>query len=85
MQCMEMLESYAPSFKNLYYKKPMWMMCEEVLLCRKNKSVAVNQLENSNCLKGAKYWCESWDNAKDCKVILFIELFVLFHLTAFSF
>lgn len=64
-----MIESYAQTFKNLYNKVPTWMMCEEMSLCHKNKSVAVHQLNNSNCLKGAKYWCASQDNAKECKVI----------------
>lgn len=68
-----MLGSYGASFKNLYNLMPTWMMCEELWLCGKNKSVAVHQFENSNCLNGAKYWCESLDNAKECKV--FIKLF----------
>lgn len=62
-----MIESYAQSFKNLYNQMPMWMVCEEMSLCSKNKSVAVHQL-NTDCLKGAKYWCASQDNAKECKV-----------------
>lgn len=65
-----MLESYAQSFKNLYNEMPVWKMCEEISLCSKNKSVAVNQLSNPGCLKGIKYWCQSWDTAKECKVII---------------
>lgn len=66
-----MIESYAQSFKNLYNQVPMWMMCERMSLCNKNKSIGVNQLNNSKCLEGAKYWCASWDNAKECKVIYY--------------
>jgi len=49
---------------------PTWMMCEEMSLCSKNKSSAVQQLSNVNCLKGVEYWCASLDNAKECKVII---------------
>ncbi|XP_027843877.2 prosaposin isoform X2 [Aphis gossypii] len=66
-QCMEMIESYAQSFKNLRYNLPTWMMCEETGLCSKNKSFGVNQFSNTRCLEGSKYWCASWDNAKECK------------------
>ncbi|XP_060879577.1 prosaposin-like isoform X2 [Metopolophium dirhodum] len=69
-QCMEMIESYAQSFKNLLNQCPTWMMCEKVAMCSKNKSVAVNQFSNSRCLEGSEYWCKSWDNAKDCKAEL---------------
>lgn len=72
-----MLESYTQSFKNLYNQMPTWMMCESMGMCKKNKSVAVNQLHNPNCLKGKKFWCSSWDNAKECKVIRFTFLTVL--------
>lgn len=70
MQCMEMIESYSQSFKNLSNHLPTWMMCEKVAMCAKHKSVAVNQLSNSRCLEGSEYWCKSLDNAKDCKVII---------------
>jgi len=72
---MEMIESYAQSFKNLLNQIPTWMMCEKVALCSKNKSVAVNQFSNSRCLEGSEYWCKSWDNAKTCKVILSNSIF----------
>lgn len=67
---MEMIESYAQTFKNLYNQLPTWMMCEKITLCSKNMSVAVNQFNNSKCLEGLDYWCASWDNAKECKVII---------------
>lgn len=70
MQCLEMINSYAPSFKNIYNRMPTWMMCEEMSLCSKNKSSAIQQLSNVNCLKGVEYWCASLDNAKECKVII---------------
>lgn len=66
-----MIGSYAQSFKNLYNRVPNWMVCEEIALCDKNKSVAAYQLNNTNCLKGVEYWCASLDNAKECKVINF--------------
>ncbi|KAL4148278.1 hypothetical protein QTP88_002555 [Uroleucon formosanum] len=69
-QCMEMIESYAQSFKNLLNQFPTWMMCEKLAMCSKHKSVAVNQFSNSRCLEGSKYWCKSWENAKKCKAEL---------------
>lgn len=74
-----MLESYTQSFKNLYNQMPTWMMCEALALCKKNKSVAVNQLNNTDCLKGETFWCASWDNAKECKVIEFTILIAIFN------
>lgn len=74
MQCMEMIESYAQTFKNLLNHSPTWMMCEKIALCSTNKSVGVNQFSNSRCLEGSKYWCASWDNAKECKVIIKFNL-----------
>lgn len=65
-----MINSYAPSFKNIYNRMPTWMMCEEMSLCSKNKSSAVQQLSNVNCLKGVEYWCASSYNAIECKVII---------------
>lgn len=76
MQCMEMIESYAQSFKNLLNRFPTWMMCEKVAMCSKNKSVAANQFRNSRCLEGLEYWCKSWDYAKECKVILSNSIFL---------
>lgn len=70
MQCLEMIESYAQSFKNLSNQMPTWMMCENMWLCNKNMSRAVQQLNKSKCLKGSEYWCASSDNAKECKVII---------------
>lgn len=66
-QCLEMINSYNQTFKNLYHQLPTWMMCEKMSLCSKNKSVAVNKLNNTECLKGFNYWCASKDNAKECK------------------
>ncbi|XP_050430702.1 prosaposin isoform X2 [Adelges cooleyi] len=66
-ECLEMIPSYDQTFKNLYYQVPTWMMCEKMTMCDKNKSTAVNQLENENCLLGSTYWCSSKDNAKQCK------------------
>lgn len=65
-----MLESYAPSFKHLYNQMPTWKMCEELSLCSKSNATVVYQHNASGCLKGAEYWCASWDNAKECKVII---------------
>lgn len=73
-----MISSYEMTFKNLCHQIPSWMMCEKMSLCSKNKSVAVNQLNNTECLKGAKYWCASKDNAKECKVN--IEFNFTYHL-----
>ncbi|XP_050533788.1 prosaposin isoform X2 [Daktulosphaira vitifoliae] len=66
-KCLEMVPSYGQTFQNLYYQVPTWMMCEKITMCDKNKSAAVNQLENSDCLLGFSYWCSSKENAKSCK------------------
>lgn len=63
-----MINSYNQTFKNLYHQIPSWMMCEKMSLCSKNKSVAVNNMNNVECLNGVKYWCASKVNAKECKV-----------------
>lgn len=76
MQCTEMIESYAQSFKNLRSILPTWMMCEETGLCSKNKSFGVNHFSNTRCLEGSKYWCASWNNAKECKVIIKFNFFI---------
>jgi len=73
---MEMIESYTQTFKNLSYRLPSWMMCENMSLCSKNKSVAVNKFKYSRCLEGSEYWCASWDKAKECKVIIKLNLSV---------
>ncbi|XP_060857107.1 prosaposin-like isoform X2 [Metopolophium dirhodum] len=51
-QCMEMIESYAQSFKNLLNHFPTWMMCEKVEMCSK---IIVMQSTNSRFLEGSEY------------------------------
>lgn len=79
MQCLEMIESYAQSFKNLSNQMPMWMMCENMWLCNKNMSRAVRQFHNSNCLNGPSYWCASLKNAQECKVIINLICLLFFY------